>query len=57
MNPLALLLSALGIVVLLFGLLWLRKRNLIAGIVVSVLGLVLVGVPYWISFLLVTSNP
>lgn len=57
MNPLAILLSSVGVLFVLFGLLRLRKRNLIAGMVVSVLGLAMVGAPYWISFFLASSNP
>lgn len=51
-NPIALVLVAVGILLLLVGLLLVIKHRKAAGIAISVLGLGFVAAPFLISFLL-----
>ncbi len=51
-NPVALVMMALGVLLLLFGLFLVVKRMKIAGMVISLLGLGIAAVPWLVSFYL-----
>ena len=51
-NPIAVIVMALGVLLLLFGLFLVVKRMKIAGIVISLLGLGVSAVPFLVSFYL-----
>lgn len=51
-NPIALVMMALGVLLLLFGIFLLVRRRTIAGLVISLLGLGAVAVPFLTSFYL-----
>jgi hypothetical protein len=52
MNPIAVAMIALGVVLLLFGLFLVVRRRRAAGIAISLLGVVTAAVPFIASFLL-----
>jgi hypothetical protein len=52
MNPIAIVLAAIGFLLLFVGLLFLLKRRKASGITISLLGLVLLAAPFLITFLL-----
>ena len=56
-NPIALVMMALGVLLLLFGLFLVVKRIKIAGIVISLLGLGMAAVPWLVSFFLAQGSP
>lgn len=55
-NPIAVIIVVLGILLFLFGLFWASRRAKVAGIAISLLGLGVVTIPFVISFYL-GSNP
>jgi hypothetical protein len=56
-NPIALVMMALGLLLLLFGIFLVVKRIKIAGIVISLLGLGMAAVPWLVSFILAQRGP
>ena len=56
-NPIALAMMALGVLLLLFGIFLVVKRRKIAGIVISLLGLGVAAVPWLVSFFLAQGGP
>jgi hypothetical protein len=56
-NPIALVMIALGILLLLFGIVLVVKHVKIAGIVISLLGLGVMAVPFLVSFYLARPMP
>jgi hypothetical protein len=56
-NPIALVMMALGVLLLLFGIFLVVKRIKIAGIVISLLGLGIAAAPWLISFFLAQGGP
>jgi hypothetical protein len=56
-NPIALVMMVLGVLLLLFGIFLVVKRMKIAGIVISLLGLGVAAVPWLVSFYLAQGGP
>ena len=56
-NPIALVMMALGVLLLLFGIFLMVKSMKIAGIVISLLGLGVATVPWLVSFFLAQGSP
>ena len=56
-NPIAVVMMALGVLLLLFGLFLVVKRRKIAGILISLLGLGVAAVPWLVSFYLAQGGP
>ena len=56
-NPIALVMMALGVLLLLFGIFLVVKRIKMAGIVISLLGLGMAAAPWLISFFLAQGGP
>lgn len=56
-NPIAMGAIALGVLLLLFGIVLLFKRRKVVGIAISVLGLGAVAFPFLVSFYLTMSQP
>jgi len=56
-NPIALVMMALGVLMLLFGIFLVVKRRKIAGLVISLLGLGVAAVPWLVSFFLARGGP
>ena len=56
-NPIALVIMALGLLLLLFGIFLVVKRIKVAGIVISLLGLGVAAIPWLVSFFLAQGSP
>ena len=56
-NPIAFVMVALGVLLLLFGIFLVVKRIKVAGIVISLLGLGVAAVPWLVSFFLAQGSP
>ena len=56
-NPIAVVMMALGLLLLLFGIFLVVKRRKIAGIVISLLGLGVAAVPWFVSLYLAQGGP
>jgi len=56
-NPIAVVMMALGLLLLLFGIFLVVKRIKIAGIVISLLGLGVAAVPWFVSLYLAQGSP
>jgi len=56
-NPIALVMMALGVLLLLFGIFLVVKRIKIAGIVIALLGLGMAAAPWLVSFFLAQGGP
>ena len=56
-NPIAVVMMALGLLLLLFGIFLVVKRIKIAGIVISLLGLGVAAVPWFVSLYLAQGGP
>ncbi len=56
-NPIAVIVMTLGVLLLLFGIFLMVKRMKMAGIVISLLGLGVAAVPWLVSFYLAQGGP